>query len=124
MGWNGLVSENSIIFFMTTAKRNLPSECNGIVGRPGISAARWRALIPAYQLVTPQSLSEALTIVASDDGTWKPLAGGTDLMVLLEAGKLAHKNYVDIWNLKELRGIEVNPDYVTLGALTTYTEVQ
>ena len=31
-------------------------------------------------------------------------------MVLLEAGKLPHKNYVNIWNLKELRGIEVNED--------------
>jgi len=45
-------------------------------------------------------------------------------MVLLEAGKLPHKNYVNIWNLKELRGIEVNDDTVTLGALTTYAEVQ
>jgi CO/xanthine dehydrogenase FAD-binding subunit len=45
-------------------------------------------------------------------------------MVLLEAGKLPHKNYLNIWNLKELRGIEVGDDFVTLGALTTYTEVQ
>src|SRR2546429_4448107 len=83
-----------------------------------------RAFIPAYQLVTPQSLSEALTMIASDSGTWKPFAGGTDLMVLLEAGKLPHKNYVNIWNLKELRGMEVTDDQITLGALTTYTEVQ
>jgi CO/xanthine dehydrogenase FAD-binding subunit len=45
-------------------------------------------------------------------------------MVLLEAGKLPHKNYLNIWNLAELRGIEVSPEHVTLGALTTYTEVQ
>src|SRR2546429_6601888 len=83
-----------------------------------------RAFIPAYQLVTPQSLSEALTIVASDSGAWKPFAGGTDLMVLLEAGKLPHKNYLNIWNLPELRGIEVTDAYVSLGALTTYTEIQ
>jgi len=82
-----------------------------------------RAFIPAYQLVTPQSLSEALTIVASDGSAWKPFAGGTDLMVLLEAGKLPHKNYLNIWNLSELRGIEVSDAYVSLGALTTYTEV-
>ena len=55
---------------------------------------------------------------------WKPFAGGTDLMVLLEAGKLPHKNYLNIWNLPELRGIEVTDTQVTLGALTTYTEVQ
>ena len=83
-----------------------------------------RALISAYQLVTPQSLSEALTIVASDSGTWRPFAGGTDLMVLLEAGKLPHKNYLNIWKLPELRGIEVTDTCVSLGALTTYTEIQ
>jgi len=83
-----------------------------------------RAFIPSYQLVTPQSLSEALTIVASDSGVWRPFAGGTDLMVLLEAGKLPHRNYLNIWNLPELRGIEVTDAYVSLGALTTYTEVQ
>jgi CO/xanthine dehydrogenase FAD-binding subunit len=45
-------------------------------------------------------------------------------MVLLEAGKLPHRNYINIWGLKELRGIEVTDSHVTLGALTTYTEVQ
>jgi len=83
-----------------------------------------RAFIPAYQLVTPQSLSEALTIIASDSCAWRPFAGGTDLMVLLEAGKLPHQNYLNIWKLPELRGIEVTDTLVSLGALTTYTEVQ
>jgi CO/xanthine dehydrogenase FAD-binding subunit len=63
-------------------------------------------------------------MLAQDNGAWKPFAGGTDLMVLLESGKLPHKNYVNIWNLKELRGIEVSDNQVTIGALTTYTEVQ
>jgi CO/xanthine dehydrogenase FAD-binding subunit len=83
-----------------------------------------RAFIPKYELVTPASLSEALDVLAQNDGAWKPFAGGTDLMVLLEAGKLPHKNYVNIWDLPELRGIEVTDNQVTLGALTTYTEVQ
>jgi CO/xanthine dehydrogenase FAD-binding subunit len=45
-------------------------------------------------------------------------------MVLLEAGKLEHRNYINIWNLKELRGVEVSDTQVVLGALTTYTEIQ
>src|SRR5919106_472330 len=45
-------------------------------------------------------------------------------MVLLEAGRVDHRNYVNIWGLHELHGIEVNDTHVTLGALTTYTEVQ
>jgi CO/xanthine dehydrogenase FAD-binding subunit len=55
---------------------------------------------------------------------WQPFAGGTDLMVLMEAGKLSDRNYLNIWNLEELRGIEINDDGVSLGALTTYSDVQ
>jgi len=83
-----------------------------------------RAYVPSYQIVSPASLNDALDVLALDNGMWKPFAGGTDLMVLLEAGKLPHKNYLNIWNLRELRGIEVTDSQVTLGALTTYTEIQ
>ncbi|HXQ70598.1 MAG TPA: xanthine dehydrogenase family protein subunit M [Pyrinomonadaceae bacterium] len=83
-----------------------------------------RAYVPGYQLTTPASLHDALDLIGNEPGVWKPFAGGTDLMVLLEAGKLPHRNYVNIWPLRELRGIEITDEYVTLGALTTYTEVQ
>src|SRR6266404_8979503 len=83
-----------------------------------------RAYVPSYQLISPASLSEALDLLARDQGKWQPFAGGTDLMVLLEAGKLPHKHYVNIWNLSELRGIEVTDAHVELGSLTTYTEIQ
>jgi CO/xanthine dehydrogenase FAD-binding subunit len=83
-----------------------------------------RGHVPSYQLVSPASLPDALTVLAREPGVWQPFAGGTDLMVLLEAGKLPHKNYLNIWNLAALRGIEVAPEHITLGALTTYTDVQ
>ena len=83
-----------------------------------------RAYVPGYQLTTPASLHDALALIGNEPGVWKPFAGGTDLMVLLEAGKLPHRNYVNIWPLSELRGIEITDQHVTLGALTTYTEVQ
>lgn len=83
-----------------------------------------RACIPNYVLTTPPSLAEALALLTREPGVWKPFAGGTDLMVLLEAGKLPHRNYINIWGLKELRGIEVSDTHITLGALTTYTEVR
>jgi CO/xanthine dehydrogenase FAD-binding subunit len=69
-------------------------------------------------------LRDVLETLAREPGVWRPFAGGTDLMVLFEAGKLAHKRFINIWNLSELRGIEVTPAHVTLGALVTYTEVQ
>lgn len=83
-----------------------------------------RADLLSYSLVSPTSLAEALGVLAREPGTWQPFAGGTDLMVLLEAGKLPHKNYLNIWNLAELRGIAATTDHVTLGALATYTEIR
>jgi CO/xanthine dehydrogenase FAD-binding subunit len=83
-----------------------------------------RAFVPNYKLITPASLDEALTLLATDSGEWRPFAGGTDLMVLLEAGKLPHLNYVSIWNLPELRSIDVTEKAVSIGALTTYSDIQ
>lgn len=83
-----------------------------------------RGNVPSYQLISPASLPDALAVLAREPGVWQPFAGGTDLMVLLEAGKLPHKNYLNIWNLAALRGIEDSPEQITLGALTTYTDVQ
>jgi CO/xanthine dehydrogenase FAD-binding subunit len=83
-----------------------------------------RAYLPAYDLQTPANLAEALRLLADAPSVWKPFAGGTDLMVLLEAGKLAHKRFISLWHLPELRGITVNDDSITFGAMTTYSEIQ
>lgn len=83
-----------------------------------------RAYLPNYELKAPATLADALSLLAEAPGVWQPFAGGTDLMVLLEAGKLAHKHFISLWHLPELRGIEVTYDAITLGALTTYTQVQ
>jgi CO/xanthine dehydrogenase FAD-binding subunit len=72
---------------------------------------------------SPRNLSDALERMAREPGAWRPFAGGTDLMVLLEAGKLPQRRFLSIWKLPELRGIEIIPSHVTLGALTTYSEV-
>ena len=83
-----------------------------------------RAYLPSYHLEAPRDLPSALEHMAHEPGVWKPFAGGTDLMVLLEAGKLPHRRFLSIWKFPELRGIEVAGDRVIIGALTTYTEVR
>lgn len=83
-----------------------------------------RSYIPAYEMKTPASLSLTLEILANEPGVWKPFAGGTDLMVLLESGNLTHQKYLNIRELPELRGIEATDNQVSLGALTTYTQIQ
>src|SRR5687767_6391230 len=82
-----------------------------------------RAYLPAYDLTAPATLDEALTLLAAEPGAWKPFAGGTDLMVLFEAGRLPEGRYLGLWNLAPLRGMVEASDGIRLGALTTYTEI-
>jgi CO/xanthine dehydrogenase FAD-binding subunit len=80
-----------------------------------------RSHVPSYELLAPRDLPHALSLLSEG---FRPIAGGTDVMVLFEAGKLSHKKWIGIRGLPELRSLEVTPDYVTLGALTTYTDVR
>jgi len=80
-----------------------------------------RAYVPEYDLVAPAALSDVLALVADHR---RPIAGGTDLMVLFEAGKLVPRRLVSLHALAELRGIVTGAGHVTIGALATYTEMQ
>jgi len=77
-----------------------------------------------FQLSTPSDLASALSLMASDSDAWLPIAGGTDLMVLYAAGKLSSRKLVSIWNLPELRSIELCSDEILLGAGSTYTDLR
>ena len=83
-----------------------------------------RGHLLAFDLRAAPDLAAVLRLLADEPGVWQPFAGGTDLMVLFEAGKLAPGKYISLWNVKELRGITVTPQALTLGALTTYADVQ
>lgn len=85
-----------------------------------------RGYLPGYALTVATSLDEALARLASPIETppLRPFAGGTDLMVELNAGTLAAGHYLSIAGIPELHGIEVTPEAVTLGAMTTYREVR
>src|SRR5437016_7323526 len=83
-----------------------------------------RAFVPDYEMVAPRTLGDALRMLKDEPGVWKPFAGGTDLMVLLEAGKLDHKRYLSLSRFTDLRGIVADSsEAVTVGALTTYTDI-
>lgn len=77
-----------------------------------------------YELVAAGSLQDVLSLLAAEPGVWLPIAGGTDVMVLYAAGKLAARKLISISNLRELRGIEVTPKQVVIGSGCTYTELR
>jgi CO/xanthine dehydrogenase FAD-binding subunit len=75
---------------------------------------------------SPTRLEAAYALLADASGPpWRPLAGGTDLMVQI-TGELGEppERILDIWALDELRGISVQGDALVIGALTTYTELR
>jgi len=86
-----------------------------------------RAALSTLEVARPRSLTGALEMLA-DSGTSErlmPLAGGTDIFVYLNAGSLDAPRYLDLWGLRELRGIRVDRDGgARLGALTTFREIR
>jgi CO/xanthine dehydrogenase FAD-binding subunit len=75
-------------------------------------------------VTSPSDLAGAYTALAEAPPA-RPIAGGTDLMVAL-TGELGEPpaRILDLWRLDDLRGIALDGDVVTLGALTTYTEIR
>jgi CO/xanthine dehydrogenase FAD-binding subunit len=83
-----------------------------------------RAVPAEYELVAPRSLPAVLSLLAQEPGAWLPVAGGTDVMVQYSAGVLRARKLVSIWNLPELRQIEISKDEIRVGAACTYSELQ
>jgi CO/xanthine dehydrogenase FAD-binding subunit len=83
-----------------------------------------RSNITEYDLIAPNSLDAVLQILADSPDHYTPIAGGTELMVALGAGRLQSKKLVSLWNLEELRFIEVTPDAIILGAGSTFTDIR
>jgi CO/xanthine dehydrogenase FAD-binding subunit len=72
---------------------------------------------------SPRTLSEAYAALAERRDGLKVIAGGTDLMVLMNAHQLDAREFLDIWRVDELRGIIAQEGTIRIGALTTYTEI-
>jgi len=92
---------------------------------------------------TPRSLADAYALLAAaaEDGgaadggaadpaamepsRLTPIAGGTDVMVRI-TGEIGEPpvRLLDLWRLDELRGITSDGEAITLGALTTYTDIR
>jgi CO/xanthine dehydrogenase FAD-binding subunit len=77
-----------------------------------------------YHLQAPDNLSTVLLLLAREPGQWLPIAGGTDLMVQYAVGKLAARKLVSLWNLPELRTIDILEKEIHVGAGCTYTDVR
>ncbi len=83
-----------------------------------------RSNVIEYDLIAPNSLDAVLQILADSPDHYTPIAGGTELMVALGAGRLQTRKLISLWNLEELRFIEVASDAIILGAGSTFTDIR
>lgn len=80
--------------------------------------------MPAVAYLRPRSLAEAVRMYTEAPGS-KPLAGGTDLMVMLHARSLlpAPSSLLDVWSVPELKGFRRSSGHVEIGAAESYTAI-
>jgi len=90
-----------------------------------------RTPLSTLTLREPRSLEEALQLLR-DDASLTPLAGCTDVFVGINMGTQAGaepaeshvpRRYLNLWGLRELRGIRLAGDTLRIGALSTYTDL-
>jgi CO/xanthine dehydrogenase FAD-binding subunit len=77
-----------------------------------------------YDLIAPTTLDAVLEILADSPENYTPIAGGTELMVALGAGRLQPRKLISLWNLEELRFIEETTDAIIIGAGSTFTDIR
>lgn len=76
----------------------------------------------AYEL--PNSVEEALAILARYDGQAQLIAGGTDLIIELQEGKNSVECLVDVTRIPGLDSIEERDGDVVLGANVTFRQIK
>jgi xanthine dehydrogenase small subunit len=72
---------------------------------------------------SPRHLDEALAILSERRSDLRIIAGGTDLMVLLNARTFSAREFLDIWRIGELRGISEHGQRIRIGALTSFSAI-
>jgi len=85
-----------------------------------------RTALSTLTVARPRDLAHALALMSVGDGAVPPtpLAGGTDLLVYLNAGTYTGPGFLDLWGLRELRGVRARKLGMTIGALTTFSEIR
>lgn len=82
-------------------------------------------MISTIPVTSPRSLAEAYALLAARPRGLRILAGGTDLMVQLNArvGLERFGHVLDLWGVDELRGIALAAGLLSIGALATYSDL-
>ena len=78
--------------------------------------------LPAYDYHVARSLDEALALLTQFAGDVMPIAGGTDVIPNMKQGLFEPGHLVALSRVPELRGVELTPDGLRIGATMTLAE--
>jgi len=76
-----------------------------------------------FEYARPQTENEALDLLNGHDANTAVLAGGTDLVALLQGDLQAPERVVDIKQIESMQGVTADDNGVLIGALTTLEEI-
>jgi CO/xanthine dehydrogenase FAD-binding subunit len=77
-----------------------------------------------FNLTAPRGLDAVLQMLNTQPGRYTPIAGGTELMVALNVGRLQQRELVSLNHLRELRFLHEADGELHLGAGTTFTDIR
>jgi len=80
-------------------------------------------MLREFELLMPQTLSEALEMLAEGAPDVVPLAGGTNLIVDMRGGRRRPRVLMNIAGLDELRGIHQQDGHLVVGGGVTIAEL-
>jgi carbon-monoxide dehydrogenase medium subunit len=80
--------------------------------------------LPAFDLHRASSLDEASDLLGRYGDDAIPIAGGTELLLLLKFGFSAFDHLVDVRGIPELTGIRIVDGVVEIGAAVTHREIE
>src|SRR5512139_3197331 len=84
----------------------------------------WRGDIFLKDYLVPETLPEALQMLANHKGRARVISGGTDVVVALRRREYEVDALVDISRIPGLARIEQQADNIVLGALVTHAQVE
>ncbi|MBI4559058.1 MAG: FAD binding domain-containing protein [Candidatus Hydrogenedentes bacterium] len=77
----------------------------------------------SFEYANPNTVEEAVALLASEWDETEVLAGGTDLVTSMKQWVAAPKRVVSLKNIKDLQGIEADEKQVRIGAMATLAEL-
>jgi carbon-monoxide dehydrogenase medium subunit len=80
----------------------------------------------ALEIAEPEKLDDAYTMLGTEEGSIRPMGGGTALMLMMKAQLFKPSMLVSLRKIEALTGFSLSADssHIRIGAMTTFAELE